>query len=123
MRRLVVGLDDGTGAVRAEDVLDADGDAGDALLEGEIVDDFAAVESEFAGLVRCERGEEAGGRDFAWVGGENAVDFFPDLELGGLEADGDEGGAEVAVATAEGVDETIGDAAEETGDDRDTVVA
>lgn len=39
-----VRLDDGAGGVGTENIFDPDRDLGDALLEGEVVDDFAAVE-------------------------------------------------------------------------------
>lgn len=88
-----VGLDDRASGMRAEDILDADGDSGDALLEGEIVDYFAAVEGQLPCFVGSEGGEELGGGDFSRVGGEDAINFLPDLELAGGETDGDEGGA------------------------------
>ena len=52
--------------------------------------------------------------DFSWVGGEDAVDFFPDLQFGGGEAGGEEGGEEVGVAAADLGEERAGDGAEET---------
>lgn len=61
------------------------------------MDDFGTVVCQFGGLVGRDDGHEAGRGDFARVGSEDPVDFFPDLELAGGEADGAEGGAEVGV--------------------------
>lgn len=95
------------------DVLDADWDAcPDHLLHGERVDDLGAVVGEFCGFLGCDHGDEARGGDLTWVGGKDPVDFFPHLEFVGIEADSEEGAAEVGVAAADGGEEGAGDSAE-----------
>lgn len=84
------------------------------MLHREGVDDFGAVVGQLGGFFRGDHAEEAGGRDFAGVGGEDAVDFLPNLELGGGEADGAEGRAEVGVAATDLGEERAGNDAEET---------
>jgi hypothetical protein len=107
-RRLRV--DDGPAARR---VLDPDGDArSDDLLHRERMDDLAAIVGELGGLVGGDDRDETSGRDLARVGGEDAVDFFPDLELGGFKTDGDEGGTEVGVASTDLLEKRAGDDAE-----------
>jgi len=48
------------------------------------VDHLAAVEGEFGGFGGRDGVQEACGGDFARIGGEDAVDFFPDLEFAGM---------------------------------------
>ncbi len=113
------GLDDGARAVRAKDVLDPNGYSRDALLKGEIVDDFASVEGEFACFVGCEARKKAGGRNFARICSKDTVDFFPDLKLGCFKSYSDEGSTEIAVAAPEALNETAGNTTEEACDDGD----
>lgn len=120
----VVGEDDGAGTTRVHDVLDADGDAGaDDLLHGKGVNDLGAVEGQLSSLGGRDAGQQRGGGDLARVGGEDAVDLLPDLQLPGLDADCDQGGAEIGVAAADGVEQAAGDVAEEASDDGDLVAA
>lgn len=108
-----VGEDHSAAVAGVCDVLDADGDAGaDDLFHGEGVNDLGAVEGELGGFGGGDCVEEAGGRDFARVRGEDAVDFLPDLEFLCAQADCYEGGAEVGVASTDGVEEATRDAAE-----------
>ena len=92
------------------DVLDSDGDAGaDNLLHCEGVDHFGTVVGELCGFLGGDNGNESRGRDFARIGSEDTVNFFPDLELVCVEADGAEGSAEVGVSTANLGEEGAGD--------------
>lgn len=116
-----VGLDDGAGKVRTQDVFDTDRDARNALLEREVMNHFAAVECQFPCFIRSEAGEKFGGWDLSWVGGTDAVDFLPHLKFTGREADSHKGGAKVGVAASEAVDEPARYAAEETGYNGDGV--
>ncbi len=101
------GDDDGPASARVRHVLDPDGDArADDLLHREGVDDFRAVEGEFCGLGGRHRRQKAGGRYLARIGREDAVDFFPDLELRGLYADRDKSGAKICVSSADGVEKS-----------------
>ena len=61
---------------------------------------FGAVESQLRRLARCYGGQESGRWYFAGIGGDDAVDFFPYLELFCFESDADQGGAEVGIASA-----------------------
>lgn len=63
--------------------------------------DLTPIERQFGGFGGCDGGQEACGGDFAGIGGEDAVDFFPDLEFVGFEADADEGGAKIGVASSD----------------------
>lgn len=120
----VVGEDHGTTTGGVLDVLDANGDASfDDLFHGEGVDDFGAVVSEFGGFFGGDDGDELSGRDFAGVGGEDSVDFFPDLEFVGVDTDGEEGGAEVGVAAADGGEEGARDDTKVAGYDGYAVFA
>ncbi|KAI3485790.1 hypothetical protein L1887_50836 [Cichorium endivia] len=113
-----VGKDDGAHAGGVLDVFDADGDGlFDGLLHGEGVDDFRAVVGELCGFLGSDGGDEACGGHLARVGGEDAIDLLPDLELLGLDADGAESGAEVGVAAADLGEERAGDVAKVAGDD------
>lgn len=95
------------------DVLDADGDPRpDHLLHGERVDDLGAVVGQLGGFLGRDHGDEARCGDLAWVGGEDPVDFFPHLELVGVEANGEEGAAEVCIAAADGGEEGARNGAE-----------
>lgn len=76
--------------------------------------DLASVVRQLCCFFWGDDGDETRGGHLARVGGENSVDFFPDLEFGGIEACGEEGGAEVGVATADLAEEGAGDGAEET---------
>lgn len=76
--------------------------------------DLAAVIRQLRRLLRGDDGDETRGGHLARVGGEYPVDFFPDLELGGLQACGEQGGAEVGVAATDLAEEGAGDWAEET---------
>ena len=107
------GCDDGSAARWVEGVFDTDGDRrADNLFHCEGVDDFAAVVGQFRGLVRGDEGQQAGEWGFARVGGEDAVDFFEDVEFAGGCGDGEEGGGEVGVAAADGCEDGAGDGAE-----------
>jgi hypothetical protein len=116
--------DDGAGVARVHHVLDADRDAGaDHLVHGEGVDDLGAVEGQLGGLAGRDGVEEARGRHLARVGGENAVDLLPDLEFLGAQAHGGQSSAEIRVATADVLQQTAGDGAKVSSNDRDGVVA
>lgn len=92
---------DGSFSTRVLDVLDSDGNAGaDDLLHGERVDDFRTVVSKLRGFLGGDDGNESRGGDFAWVGGEDTVNFFPDLEFVCVETDGAKSCAEVGVPAA-----------------------
>lgn len=123
----LVGLvreDDGAVVARVHDVLDADGDArANHLLHGEGVDDLGAVEGEFGGFGGRHGREECRRGHLARVRGEDAVDFFPDLQFGGLDADCDEGGAEVGVAASDGAEDASWHVSKVSRDDRDFVAA
>ena len=69
--------DDGTGGGWVFDVFDADGDVWDAVVDGEMVDDFGAVEGELVHFAGVDGGEEFGGGYFARVSGEETIDLFP----------------------------------------------
>jgi len=102
--------DDGSFSTRVFDVLDSDGDAGaDNLLHCEGVDNFRAVVGELRRFLGGDNGNESRGGDFARVGGEDTINFFPDLEFVCVEADGAEGSAEVGVSTADLGQEGTGD--------------
>jgi hypothetical protein len=47
---------------------------------------FTSVVGQLGCFVGGYDGEKAGGRYLAWVGSEDSIDFFPDLQLGSLEA-------------------------------------
>ena len=92
------------------DVLDPDGDAGaDDLLHCEGVDDFRTVVGELRRFLGGDNGDESCGGDFARVGSEDTINFFPDLEFVCVKADGAEGSAEVGVSTADLGEEGPGD--------------
>lgn len=120
-RQKGVGLDDGALAARVLDVLDADGDRRrglDHLVHGQVVDNFGAVEGQLGGLGGRDGRDEARRGHLGWVGGEDAVDFLPDLQLVGFQAYGRQRGAQVRVATADvAVEQAARYVAEEAGDD------
>lgn len=76
--------------------------------------DFTAVVGEFGGLVGGYDWYKAGCGHFSWIGGENAIDFFPYLEFGGIEADGKQCCEEVRVAPADLAQEGARNGAKET---------
>lgn len=81
-----------------------------------MVDDFGSVKRQFGGLGGGDAGDESRGGDLGRVGGEDAVYFFPDLELGGFEAYRCERGAEISVASPDiAIEERSRDIAEEAG--------
>lgn len=109
-----VGVDDGAGARGVLDVLDADWDVfANDLIHGEGVDDLAAIVGELGGLGGRDEGDEPGGGHFAGVCGEYPVDFFPDLELSGAKAGGEEGRKKIGVASADLTKKRARDSAEE----------
>lgn len=122
-----VGDDDGAGAARVLDVFDADRDRGrgaDDLVHGEMVNDLGAVEGQLGSLRRRDGCEEARRRHLGRVSGEDAVDFLPDLQLLGLEADGAESSAQVSVAAADiAINQTAWHITKEASDDRHLVSA
>jgi len=93
---------DGSFSTWVPNILDSDGDTGaDDLVHGERMDDFGTVVGKLRGFLRGDNGDESGGTDFAGVGGEDTINFFPDLELICIEPNGTEGSAEVGVSTAD----------------------
>lgn len=59
------------------------------------MNDFGSVVGQFGSFLRSDRREESSGGDFARVGGEDSVDFFPDLKLGCRSSDGTESSTEI----------------------------
>jgi hypothetical protein len=107
--------DDRSLSLRILDILDPDRDRRpNNLLHRERVNDLRAVVREFGGFFRSDGTQQTGGRDFARVGGEDSVDFFPDLKLRGTSTDGAEGSAEVRITATDLGEEGTGDDAEET---------
>lgn len=121
-----VWLDDGAFAAGVLDVLDSDGDWGlglDHLVHGQVVDDFGAVKGQLGGLGWGDGRDESGGGDLGRVGGEDAINFLPDLKLISPEADSSQGSAEIRVATADvTIQKTSRDVTEEASDDWYTVL-
>lgn len=116
--------DDGASTARVHDVLDADRDAGaNDLLHGEGMDDLRAVEGQLSSLRGRNAGEQSSRRDLARVGGEDAIDFLPDLQLPGLGANCNQRSAEISISTADGVQQTTWNVAEESSDDWHLVAA
>lgn len=117
-RLQVVREDDGSGATRVHDVLDADGDAcADDLLHGEGMNDLGAVKGQLSSLRRRDAGKQSSRGDLARVGREDAIDLLPDLKLLGLDAHSNQCGAEIGVPTSNGVQNATWDVAEEASDD------
>lgn len=120
----VVGEDDSAGIAWVHDIFDANGNAGaDYLLHGEGMDNLGAVEGQLSGLGGRDGGKQSGGRDLAWVGGEDAIDLLPDLELLGPGTNSYQSGTEIGVSTANGVEQSAGHVAKVAGDDGDFVAA
>ena len=100
------------------DVLDPDWNRGfDDLLHCKRVNHLRAVEGQFGCFGRCDRVQQSRGRHFARVCGEDAVDFFPDLQLVCAQTDRDQGGAEIGVAPSDLVQESSRYVAKVAGDD------
>lgn len=120
----LVGPDDGALVTGVLDVLDADGNAGlNDLIHGEGVDDFRSVEGQFGSLRGSDRGQQASGGHLAGVCSEDTIDLLPDLQLGGANADSNQSGAKVGVATSNLGKETARDVAKVASDDRNGVTA
>lgn len=116
--------DDSTGVARVHDVLDPDRDAGtDDLIHGEGVDDLRTIEGQFSSLARGDRVKKASGRHLAWVSGKDTVDFLPDLQLLGTQANSSESSTQVGVATAHVLQEASRNSAEVASNDRHSIVA
>lgn len=119
-----VRVDDSTIVAGVHDVLDPDGDAStDDLVHSEGMDDLGAIEGQLSSLTRGDRAEEAGGRHFARIGGEDAINFLPDLEFLCTETDGSKSCTQVGVATANVFKETTRDSTEVAGDNRHSIIA
>src|SRR6201996_8888588 len=98
-----VGKDDGAASTRIHDVFDADGDAStNDLLHGEWMYDLGSVEGQFGGFRWRHGGYQARGGHLAWIGGEDAVHFFPYLELLRIDTDGSQSSAEICIASSDG---------------------
>lgn len=88
------------------------------------MDDFRSVKGQLGGLGRRDGGDQPRRRHLGWVGCEDAVDFLPDLQLIGFQADRRQRGAQVRVAAADiAVEQAAGYVAEEAGDDWYAVLA
>ena len=120
----VVREDDGSCTARVYDVLDADGDAcTDDLLHGEGVNDLGAIEGQLSSLRGRNAGEQCSGWDLARVGGEDAIDFLPDLEFPGLDTNCNQCSAEIGVSASNGVQKASRDVAKEASNDWNLVAA
>jgi hypothetical protein len=120
----LVGPDDGALVAGVLDVLDTDGNAGlDDLIHGEGVDDFRSVEGQLGSLGRGDGGQQASSRHLTRVRSEDTVDLLPDLQLGGANADSNQSGAKVGVATSNLSKETARDVAKVASDDRNGITA
>lgn len=116
--------DDGTSVARVHDVLDPDGDAGtDDLIHGEGVDDLGTIEGQLSSLTGRDGVKKASGGHLAWVGGEDTVDFLPDLQLLGTQANSSESSTQVGVATAHVLQEASRNSTEVASNDRHSIVA
>jgi hypothetical protein len=119
-----IGPDHGTLVARVLDVLDADRNAGlDDLVHGEGVDDFRSIEGQFGSLGWGDRGQQTSGRYLARVCSEDTIDLLPDLQFRGANADSNQGGAKVGVATSNLSKETARDVAEVASNDGNGIAA
>jgi hypothetical protein len=119
-----IGPDHGTLVAWVLDILNADGDAGlDDLVHGEGVDDFRSIEGQLGSLGWGDRGQQTSSGHLARVCGEDAVDLFPDLQLGGANADSNQSGAKVGVATSNLSEKTARDVAKVASNDRNGIAA
>jgi hypothetical protein len=57
------------------------------LLHGEGVHNFTSIVCQLGCLIGRYDGEKTGRGHFSWVGSEDAVDFFPDLQFGSFKTD------------------------------------
>lgn len=120
----VIGENHSSATGRIFNVFNADGDTGfDDLFHCKRVDDFGTIVCELSGFFRSDDGDELRGGNLARVGGEDAVNFFPDLKLVGVNADCEEGSTEVSVPAPDGGEEGAGNDAEVASYYRDAVFA
>jgi len=116
--------DDSTSIARVHDVLDPDRDTGtDDLIHGEGVDDLGTIEGQLSSLARRDRVKKASGGHLARVSGEDTVDFLPDLQLLGTQANSSESSTQVGVATAHVLQEASRNSTEVASNDRHGIVA
>ncbi len=114
-RRQAVGVrvDNGAGQLGLEGVFDVDRYAHPHdLLHGERVNDLGAVIGELCRLFGRDGRQHHGIRHLARVGGENAIDFFPYLQLPRADGGRGKGCGQVGIAPADAVDDAAGHKAE-----------
>ena len=63
------------------------------------MNDFGSVVGQFGSFFRSDRREESGGGNFARIGSEDSVNFFPHLKLGCMSTDRAESGAEIRITS------------------------
>ena len=119
-----VGEDDSASIARVHDVLDPDRDAGtDDLIHGEGVDDLGTIEGQLSSLARGDGVKKASGGHLTRVGSKDTVDFLPDLQLFGTQANSSESSAKVGVATAHVLQQTSRNSTEVASNDGHSIVA
>lgn len=106
---------DGSLPLWSHNVLDSDGDTfPDSLLHGEGMDDLGTEVGQFGGFFGGDGLDQPCSRDLSGVGSENSVNFLPNLELVGLQSDGDESSAKIGVSTTNLSEQTAWDSSKVT---------
>ena len=99
-REFLVGVNDGSLSCWIFDILDSNRDSStNDLFHCKWMDHLGTVICQFGSFIGGDDGYKSCGWDFTWVGSEDAVYFFPDLQLGSFQANGTESSTEIRVSS------------------------